>query len=128
PSALVRGGNHVSPTSPLLLECVGNLPVPHTPPRSRANRSCPVSTTRMVDIAALPGARETDERAAELALRLPTELAPLARIALDYRWAWDPDGPELFRALDPHAWEINARNPLRQLADLTPHAASIAAS
>ncbi len=87
-----------------------------------------MSTTRIVDIAALPGARETEERAAELALRLPTELAPLARIALDYRWAWDPDGPELFRALDPHAWEINARNPVRQLSDLTTHAAEVAAS
>jgi starch phosphorylase len=82
----------------------------------------------MVDIAALPGAREADERAAELALRLPPELAPLARIALDYRWAWDPDGPELFRALDPHAWEINARNPVRQLSDLTTHAAELAAA
>ncbi len=87
-----------------------------------------MSTTRIVDIAALPGAREADERAAELALRLPGELAPLARIALDYRWAWDPDGPELFRALDPHAWEINDRNPVRQLADLTTHAAEIAAA
>jgi len=81
-----------------------------------------------VDIAALPGAREADERAAELAWRLPAELAPLARIALDYRWAWDPDGAELFRSLDPHEWELNQRNPVRQLADLTPHAASIAAS
>jgi glycogen phosphorylase len=87
-----------------------------------------MSTTRIVDIAALPGAREADERAAELALRLPGELAPLARLALDYRWAWDPDGAELFRALDPHAWEINARNPVRQLSDLTTHAAEIAAS
>jgi starch phosphorylase len=87
-----------------------------------------VSTTRIVDIGALPGAREAEERAAELALRLPGELAPLARIALDYRWAWDPDGPELFRALDPHAWELNARNPVRQLSDLTLHAAEIAAS
>ena len=86
-----------------------------------------MSTTRIVDIAALPGAREADERAAELAWRLPTELAPLARIALDYRWAWDPDGPALFRALDPHAWAINAQNPVRQLADLTPHAAQLAA-
>jgi len=86
-----------------------------------------VSTTRIVDIAALPGAREADERATELAWRLPTELAPLARIALDYRWAWDPDGPALFRALDPHAWVINAENPVRQLADLPPHAAQLAA-
>ena len=35
PAARSRGGNHVSPTSPLLLDIVGNLPVPHTPPRSR---------------------------------------------------------------------------------------------
>ena len=62
-----------------------------------------MSSTRIVDIAAMPGAQEADERAAELAWRLPAELAPLARIALDYRWSWDPDGPELFRALDPHA-------------------------
>ena len=75
----------------------------------------------------MPGAQEADERAAELAWRLPPELAPLARIALDYRWSWDPDGAELFRALDPHAWELHARNPVRQLADLTPHAAEIAA-
>jgi starch phosphorylase len=79
-----------------------------------------------VDVAALPGAQEADERAAELALRLPPELAPLARIALDYRWAWDPDGPEVFRSLDPHAWEINAHNPVRQLADIAPHTASLA--
>ncbi|HET8742149.1 MAG TPA: alpha-glucan family phosphorylase [Gaiella sp.] len=86
-----------------------------------------MSTTRLVDVASLPGAREADERAAELALRLPLELAPLARIALDYRWAWDPDGSELFRSLDPHAWEINAHNPVRQLADIPPHTASHAA-
>jgi starch phosphorylase len=85
-----------------------------------------VSTTRLVDLAALPGAREADERAAELALRLPAELAPLARIALDYRWSWDPDGDELFRSLDPHAWEINLRNPVRQLSDIAPHTASSA--
>jgi starch phosphorylase len=87
-----------------------------------------MSATRIVDIASLPGALETDERVVELAWRLPGELAPLARIALDYRWAWDPDGPDLFRSLDPHAWAINAQNPVRQLADLTPHAAQIAAA
>jgi starch phosphorylase len=86
-----------------------------------------VSATRIVDIAALPGAREADERAARLAWRLPAELAALARIALDYRWAWDGDGPDLFRSLDPHAWEINGGNPVRQLEDLAPHTADAAA-
>jgi glycogen phosphorylase len=86
-----------------------------------------VSFTRIVDIASLPGAREADERAAQLAWRLPAELAPLARSALDYRWAWDTDGPALFRSLDPHAWEINGGNPVRQLEDLPPHAAEAAA-
>ena len=36
PSARSRGGNHVSPTCPLLPESMGNLPVPHIPPRSWA--------------------------------------------------------------------------------------------
>ena len=87
-----------------------------------------MSATRIVDIASLPGAREADERAAHLALRLPAELAPLARVAFDYRWAWDPDGPALFRSLDPHAWELNAQNPVRQLADIAPYAAEAAAA
>ena len=68
-----------------------------------------MSTTRLVDLASLPGAREADERAAELALRLPTELAPLARIAFDYRWCWDPDGDELFRSLDQNTAEIRVQ-------------------
>jgi glycogen phosphorylase len=85
-----------------------------------------VSATRIVDIEMLPGAREADERAAYLAWRLPTELAPLARVAFDYRWSWDPDGPALFRSLDPHAWELNGQNPVRQLAEIGPHAAELA--
>lgn len=82
---------------------------------------------RIVDIVSLPGAREADERAAYLAWRLPAELAPLARIAFDYRWSWDPDGPALFRSLDPHAWELSGQNPVRQLAELLPHAAEAVA-
>lgn len=87
-----------------------------------------MSVTRIVDIASLPGAAEADERASRIASRLPEELAALARIALDYRWAWDPDGPELFRSLDPLAWEQNGRNPVRQLEDLPPHALEAAAA
>ena len=81
-----------------------------------------MTTPRVVDISALPGARESEERAARIASRLPTALAPLARIALDYAWSWHPDGPDLFRSLDPAAWELNGRNPVRQLEDLAPHA------
>ena len=79
-------------------------------------------TRRLTDLAVLPGARETDERAARIAARLPAGLAPLGRVALDYGWSWHPDGPELFRSLDPAAWELNGRNPVRQLGDLAPHA------
>ncbi len=81
-----------------------------------------MTTPRLVDLAALPGARETEERAARIAARLPSPLRPLAKIALDYGWSWHPDGPELFRSLDPAAWELNGRNPVRQLEDLAPHA------
>jgi starch phosphorylase len=87
-----------------------------------------VSATRLVDLRMLPGAREADERAAALASQVPAELAPLARIALNYRWSWDGRGPELFRSLDPHQWELSGRNPVRQLEDLAPHAAAAAAA
>ena len=72
-----------------------------------------------LDIRSLPGARETEERAARLATELPPALAPLAGVAFNYRWAWEPGGPELFQSLDPHAWELAGRNPVRQLEDLS---------
>ena len=96
------------------------------PPEPSASLAA-VSTTRVVDIAALPGAREADERASRIAARLPDELVPLARIAFDYRWSSEPDGAELFCSLDPLAWELNGRNPVRQLEDLPPHAVEAAA-
>jgi glycogen phosphorylase len=62
--------------------------------------------------------RSDVERAAEaLAKRLPDPLGILARIAYNYRWAWDPDGPELFRAVDPDRWERVAENPVRLLQE-----------
>ena len=85
-----------------------------------------MATDRHVDIRTLPGSSEANERAARLASALPDELVPLARIAFNYRWSWEPGGPELFRSLDPHAWELNGRNPVRQLEDLSPQAAAAA--
>src|SRR4051812_30215546 len=58
------------------------------------------------------------ERAARaLASRLPEQLAPLARIAYDYRWSWTPGGDELFAAIDPDRWQLCAHNPVRQLQE-----------
>ncbi len=82
-----------------------------------------MTARRHVDIRELPGSSEADERATRLAWGLPDELAPLARIAFNYRWSWEPGGPELFQSLDPHAWELNGRNPVRQLEDLSSQAA-----
>ncbi|MFN8221859.1 MAG: alpha-glucan family phosphorylase [Gaiellales bacterium] len=75
--------------------------------------------TQALDIRTLPGSAETAERAARLATELPAELAPLARVAFNYRWSWTPGAPELFRSLDPHAWELVGGNPVRQLEDLS---------
>ena len=44
------------------------------------------------------GVEELSGRAADLAGRLPEALAPLARIAFNYRWAWYPRGKEVLRA------------------------------
>jgi starch phosphorylase len=57
-------------------------------------------------------------RAAEtLASQVPEALAPLARLAYNYRWSWMPDGKEVFRALDPLRWEKVAGNPIRLLQE-----------
>ena len=75
----------------------------------------------------LPGSRELADSVGRLADRLPPELAPLARIAYDYRWSWEPGGPELFRDIDPLGWELTGGNPVRALADLAPARAAAAA-
>ncbi len=62
--------------------------------------------------------REDVRRAvAELAGRLPDPLAPLARLAYNYRWSWLPGAPELFRAIDPERFEISGQNPVRLLQE-----------
>jgi len=61
------------------------------------------------------GRAEIEIAAAELAARLPAALAPLARLAFNYRWSWLPGGHELFRAVDPERFEICLQNPVRLL-------------
>jgi uncharacterized protein DUF3417 len=61
---------------------------------------------------------ELGRRAADLAGRLPDALAPLARIAYNYRWCWYPDGNDVFPSLEqaPRAWLAGVRASMRTLA------------
>ncbi|MDA0174223.1 alpha-glucan family phosphorylase [Solirubrobacter taibaiensis] len=63
------------------------------------------------------GSRDLERAAEALASRLPEELGVYARLAYNYRWAWDPDGPTVFRDLDPDRWEKVAENPVKQLQE-----------
>jgi starch phosphorylase len=63
------------------------------------------------------GRRDIDRAIANLAARLPEGLEVLARIAYDYAWSWDPDGPDVFAAVDPERWAISAGNPVRLLQE-----------
>jgi starch phosphorylase len=53
----------------------------------------------------------------ELAERLPTGLAPLARLAYNYRWSWLPGAPELFASIDPRRFALCSENPVRLLQE-----------
>ena len=63
------------------------------------------------------GQRELERAAEALATRIPEPLGVLARLAYNYRWAWDPDGPALFRDIDPDRWDRVAENPVRLLQE-----------
>jgi glycogen phosphorylase len=55
--------------------------------------------------------------AEDLAGRLPDPLAPLARIAFNYRWSWLPGGADLFRSVDAERFELCLQNPVRLLQE-----------
>ena len=74
------------------------------------------------------GSRDIDCAAAELAERLPAELAPLARLAYNYRWSWLPGGPELFAAIDHERFELCLQNPVRLLQEASSRALRRAAA
>lgn len=73
------------------------------------------------------GQADIQRAAAELAERLPAALAPLARLAFNYRWSWLPGGPELFRSIDPERFAIGAENPVRLLQEAPARALRAAA-
>src|SRR6478752_4025504 len=63
------------------------------------------------------GSRDLERAAEALATRLPDSLGVFARLAYNYRWAWDPDGPDVFRDIDPDRWDKVAENPVKQLQE-----------
>jgi glycogen phosphorylase len=76
----------------------------------------------------MPNGQDDLARAADsLASQLPEALAPLARLAYNYRWSWMPDGKEVFRAVNPLRWDLVGGNPVRLLQEAGPEACRNAA-
>ncbi len=46
---------------------------------------------------------------------LPEQLAPLRVIATNLRWSWDARAVDLFRWVDPQAWESSGHDPIQML-------------
>jgi len=67
-----------------------------------------------------PGAVDLVSRLELLADRLTPGLRPLAAVAYNYGWSWDPDGQAVFRDINPHRWALSGENPVRFLNDLWP--------
>jgi starch phosphorylase len=74
-----------------------------------------------------PGLADLVRAADLLATRLPAPLAPLARIAYDYAWAWTPGGATLFSDLDARRFRLAEENPVRFLRELEPDTLAAAA-
>jgi starch phosphorylase len=75
-----------------------------------------------------PGAAQVSAAAEQLAERLPEPLRPLADLAYNYRWSWDPDGPATFAAIDPERWSQVDANPVRLLIEAPPRVRAEAAA
>jgi starch phosphorylase len=74
------------------------------------------------------GADDLRRAAEELAERIPDALAPLARLAYNYRWAWLPGGSDLFAAIDRERFEFCLKNPVRLLQEASSRALRRAAA
>jgi len=65
----------------------------------------------VIEAASDAGRRDVERAVADLAERLPTPIAALARIAYNYRWSWAPGGASLFQDIDPPHWRRSGCNP-----------------
>jgi glycogen phosphorylase len=52
--------------------------------------------------------------------RLPEALAPLEALAMNLRWAWDDRTRDLFRWVDPDAWDATRHDPVGLLGSVSP--------
>jgi starch phosphorylase len=80
------------------------------------------------EAAVFDGQRDLDAAAASLAERIPAPLAGLARLAYNYRWAWQVGGAELFAQIDPALWQRVSANPVALLQEASAAALRDAAS
>ena len=55
-------------------------------------------------------------------------LLPLESLAWNYWWSWAPDGPAIFRDLDPELWAESEQNPRQLLARISSYRLAEAAS
>ena len=55
-------------------------------------------------------------------------LLPLEPLVWNYWWSWAPDGPAVFRDLDPELWEECEHNPRQLLAKVSPYRLAEASS
>ncbi len=76
----------------------------------------------------LAGARSVARAVDELTDRIPEPLAPLARLAYNYRWSWLPGGAELFASVDHARFELCLQNPVRLLQEASTRALQRAAA
>ena len=67
------------------------------------------------------GSRDLERAVAELGERLPDALAPLARLAFNYRFAWLRGGAAVFAHIDPVLWQRSCGNPRWVLEAAPPH-------
>ena len=52
--------------------------------------------------------------------RLPEALVALSELAMNLRWSWDERTRDLFRWVDPDAWEVTVHDPVALLARVSP--------
>jgi len=79
-------------------------------------------------LARAPGAEDLRRAADQLAARLPFGLAPLSRLAFNYRWSWIRGGEDLFEAVDADRWRRCGHNPVRLLQETSTAALDRAAA